>query len=343
MHVFEAIPMAALLLGKDSRIRAANNDFRELFSIDDKIKDRHFSEVVPDDAFREMVEEVLGGKAGRTENRLRLNNGIDLRVVIKRAGAVSPGWILVLMEELPENMWLEEKFLQAEKLFAMGQLATCITHEIGNPLGIMKSTMRFLNDHLARMGDDMAMYSRVVMENIDRMDELLKDISEFSRPRKELSIHHDIRVSLSQTLRFVEKECEGHGVAIETHFEDGLPMVSCNPHRLKQVFLNLVKNAIEAMPGGGTISTAAKKADLDGKDAVLVEFKDSGIGISEKDMKTIFKPFHTTKCNGNGLGLFIVRNIVREHNGRIAVTSKEGVGTTVSILLPPDGRKDENA
>lgn len=342
-HVFEAIPMAALLLGSEFRIQAANSDFMDLFSIDEEILNRPFSEIVPDDTLKGMMEDVLGGAVGRRESRLRLNNGIDLRVVMKSATSVTPDGIIVLMEELSERMWLEEKFLQAEKLFAMGQLATCITHEIGNPLGIMKSTMRFLNDHLARMGGDLTMYSQVVMENIDRMHELLKDISEFSRPRKEQIVFHDICSSLSQILHFVEKECEGHGVVIEASIEDNLPIVCCNPHRLKQVFLNLVKNAIEAMPNGGKFSVAAKKVDLDGKDAVLVAVTDSGIGISEKDMKTIFKPFHTTKCNGNGLGLFIVRNIVREHNGRITVTSTEGVGTTVSILLPADGRKDENA
>lgn len=343
-HLFDAIPMAALLIGRDLRIRAANGGFQELFSLNEEILNRPIYEIVPDGAFREQVEEVMEGEEGRRESRLHLGSGIDLRVVMKSAFP-SMGGVLILMEELSERIWLEEKFLQAEKLFAMGQLATCITHEVGNPLGIIKSTMRFLNDHLASMGGELNMYSQVVMENIDRMHDLLKDIAQFSRPGKEQVISCDIRGSLLQTLRFVEKECEGRDVVMETSFEDGFPMVCCNPHRLKQVFLNLIKNAIEAMPRGGRLSVTAKRVatDLEGKDAVLLKFTDNGIGISREAMKAIFKPFHTTKSNGNGLGLFIVRNIVREYNGRIEVSSSEGVGTTVSILLPVDGRKYENA
>lgn len=344
-HFLEAIPMAALLLGRDFRIRAANRDFRELFSIDEEILNRPFHELIPNDPLTEMIGELLGSEEGRRECRLRLNSGIDLRVVMKRARAVSVDGVLLIMEELSERIWLEEKFLQAEKLFAMGQLATCITHEIGNPLGIMKSTMRFLDDHLASMGGDLNMYSQVVMENIDRMHDLLKDVAKFSRPGKEQVVFCDIRNSLSQTLRFMEKECEGHDVGIEASVADDLPMVCCNPHRLKQVFLNLMKNAIEAMPTGGRLSVTAKRVTMDpeGKDAVLVKFADSGVGISREEMKALFKPFHTNKSNGNGLGLFIVRNIVREYNGKIEFNSNRGMGTTVSILLPVDGRRDDNA
>lgn len=345
LHMIEAIPMPALFLGSDLRVRAANGDFLGLFSSGEEVLDRPICEIIPDGNFREHVEEIMRSEGGKGERKLRLDSGIDLRVVMKKTPASSPDGVIILMEELSETIWLEDKFLQAEKLFAMGQLATCITHEIGNPLGIMKSTMLFLEDSLAKLDDELTAYSRVVIENIDRMHELLKDIAEFSRPRKEQLVFHDIRDSLSQTLHFIEKECEGHGVAIEKAFEEDLPLVCCNPQRLKQVFLNLLKNAIEAMPGGGRLSVTVERVagELEGKEAILVKVADNGVGISEEDLKTIFKPLHTTKSNGNGLGLFIVRNIVREHNGRIEVSSRKSAGTTVSILLPVDGRKYENA
>lgn len=342
-HLIDTIPMAALFLDRDLYIKAANGDFYALFTLDKEILNRPVHEIVPDDALKEQVEEVMVG-GGRKESRLLLPSGLELRVVMKRAPLSTDG-VVILMEELSERIWLEEKFLQAEKLFAMGQLATCITHEVGNPLGIMKSTMRFLSDHLAGMGDDLNTYGQVMMENIDRMHDLLKDIAQFAKPGKEQVVFCDIRNSLLDTLRFVEKECEGHGVAMEISFEDDLPMLCCNPNRVKQVFLNLVKNAIEAMPNGGRLSVTANvvAADIEGNDAVLLKFTDNGVGISIEDMKTLFKPFHTTKSSGNGLGLFIVRSIVREYNGRIEVNSIKGVGTTVSILLPVEGGREENA
>lgn len=344
-RLLDAIPMATLFLGSDLRIRAANGELQALFSSGEAMLNRPISEFVSDDAFLDQVEELLRYDGGKCERKLRLDNGTDLRAVMMRVRASSLDGVIILMEELSDRIWLEDNFLQAEKLFAMGQLATCITHEIGNPLGIMKSNMLFLNDSLAKLDDELTVYSQLVIENIDRMHELLKDIAEFSRPRKEQSVFHDIRTSLSQTLHFIEKECEGHGVVIEKTFEDTLPLICCNPQRLKQVFLNLFKNSIEAMPAGGRLSVTAERVAMnqEGKDSVLVKVADTGVGISEEELRRIFKPFHTTKGNGNGLGLFIVRNIVREHNGRIEVNSRKCAGTTVSLLLPVDGRKYENA
>ncbi len=338
--IFKEIPIAILLLGKDYRILKTNNAFYGLLGINGAVDGRPFGEVITDDVVQQQVGELLRQESGRREVELCLDSRGGgrriLKVVITRISRPSADGVLILMDDLSERIRSEEQLLQMEKIFAVDQLAAGIVHEIGNPLGIMKSTMSFLNDRLSKRGDELTTYTQVLMENVDRIHELLKDLSGFSRPQSDQFSLHDISKCLSQMVNFIERECEKQGVVIETSFENGLPPVYCNPHRLKQVFLNLFKNAIEAMPDGGRLSIKAGMASqaLREKEMLRVEIMDTGNGILEEELNSIFKPFYTTKREGSGLGLFITRSIIMKHNGRITVRSRKGKGTVFTILLP---------
>lgn len=338
--IFKEIPIAVLLLGKDYRILKTNNAFYGLFGINGAVDGRPLGEVITDDAVQQQVGELLRQESGRREIELCLDSRGSsrktLKVVMTRIKRPSADGLLILMEDLSERIISEEQLLQTEKIFTVDQLAAGIVHEIGNPLGIMKSTMSFLNDRLSKRGDELTTYTQVLMENVDRIHGLLKDLSGFSRPENGQFSLHDISKCLSQMINFIEKECEKQGVVVETSFEKGLPPVYCNPHRLKQVFLNLFKNAIEAMPVGGRLSIKAGMASqkLREKEMLRVEIMDTGYGILEEDLNSIFKPFYTTKKEGSGLGLFITRSIIKEHNGKITVRSGKGEGATFTILLP---------
>lgn len=348
--IFKDIPVAVLLLGKDYRILKTNNAFYELFGINGEVDGRHLGEVITDDAVRRQVGELLRQESGRREVELCLDSRGSsrktLKVVMTRIKRPSADGVLILIDDLSERIISEEQLLQTEKIFTVDQLAAGIVHEIGNPLGIMKSTMSFLNDRLSKRGDELTTYTQVLMENVDRIHGLLKDLSGFSRPQSDQFSLHDISKCLSQMVNFIEKECEKQGVVIETSFENGLPPVYCNPHRLKQVFLNLFKNAIEAMPDGGRLSIKAGMASLPPQspsyqggakgwvEMLQVEIMDTGNGILEEELNSIFKPFYTTKMDGSGLGLFITRSIIMKHNGRITVRSRKGKGAVFTILLP---------
>ena len=356
--IFKEIPIAILLLGKDYRILKTNNAFYGLLGINGAVDGRPFGEVITDDVVQQQVGELLRQESGRREVELCLDSRGGgrriLKVVMTRISRPSADGVLILIDDLSERIRSEEQLLQMEKIFAVDQLAAGIVHEIGNPLGIMKSTMSFLNDRLSKRGDELTTYTQVLMENVDRIHELLKDLSGFSRPQSDQFSLHDISKCLSQMVNFIERECEKQGVVIETSFENGLPPVYCNPHRLKLVFLNLFKNAIEAMPDGGRLSikagsvkgtvprfTGVSKANAVesglspiSKEMLRVEIMDTGNGILEEELNSIFKPFYTTKREGSGLGLFITRSIIMKHNGRITVRSRKGKGTVFSILLP---------
>ena len=332
--IFKEIPIAILLLGKDYRILKTNSAFYGLLGINGALEGRPFGEVITDDAVQQQVGELLRQESGRREVELCVDSreGVrkTLKVVMTRIKRPSADGVLILMDDFSERIRSEEQLLQMEKIFAVDQLAAGIVHEIGNPLGIMKSTMSFLNDRLSKRGDDLTTYTQVLMENLERIHGLLKDLSGFSRAQSDQFSLHDISKCLSQMVNFIERECEKQNVVIETSFENGLPPVYCNPHRLKQVFLNLFKNAIEAMPDGGRLSIKAGRE----KEMLRVEIMDTGNGILEEELNSIFKPFYTTKMDGSGLGLFITKSIIMKHNGRITVRSRKGKGAVFTILLP---------
>ncbi len=345
--IFKEIPIAILLLGKDYRILKTNNAFYGLLGINGAVDGRPLGEVIPDDVVQQQVGELLRRESGRREVELCVDSRGGgrkiLKVVMTRINRPSADGVLILMDDLSEWIKSEEQMIQMEKIFVVDQLAAGIVHEIGNPLGIMKSTMSFLNDRLSKRGDELTTYTQVLMENVDRIHGLLKDLSGFSRPQSDQFSLNDISECVSPMLRFIEKECKKQGVVIETSFENGLQPVYCNPHRLKQVLLNLFKNAIEAMPDGGRLSITVGRVNgtvpgLTGtpisSEMLQVEVMDTGNGILEEDLNSIFKPFYTTKREGSGLGLFITRNIIRKHNGRITVRSRKGKGTAFTILLP---------
>lgn len=335
--IFEDLPTAIIILDRELRIKTANGAFYDLLGFSEKIEGMPVLKLLPDSALQKQAEDIIRLDDGRREMEIYLPTNSDrkiLKVVMKRVKRPAIDGVIILVEDVSERAALEEHLLHAEKHFAMGQLAASLIHEIGNPLGIMKSTMSFLHNHLTKMGEEVKVHFQVVLENMDRMHELLKDLSEFSKPKRDRFGFYDISSCVSQTVRFVEKECERGGIGIETSFEKGLPTVYCNPHRLKQVLLNLVKNAMEAMPKGGELSIAARRTMSPDGQKMMIEVADTGTGVSEGDLKNIFRPFYTTKKDGTGLGLFITRNIILEHDGAINVRSRKGFGTTFSVALP---------
>ncbi|MBI4639620.1 MAG: GHKL domain-containing protein, partial [Candidatus Tectomicrobia bacterium] len=174
------------------------------------------------------------------------------------------------------------------------------------------------------------------LDNVNEMHRLLKSLSEFSGPERPHLEYLDIHQSLSQVLAFVVKEAEGRKVKIETDFRESLP-ISADHKKLKQVFLNFFKNALEAMPEGGRLSVKTRLASGDfseKKSGMTIQISDTGVGIAQEEIDFIFRPFYSTKKGGTGLGLSFCQRIIEEHGGEITVDSQIGRGTTFTILLP---------
>jgi signal transduction histidine kinase len=248
----------------------------------------------------------------------------------------SVGIFTDLRPRLTMEKRLQETHLQlvsSEKMASLGKLAAGIAHEINNPLGgilIYSSLMmEDLSDDDPRRGD----LARIVQE-AGRCKEIVKSLLEFARQSEPKMEPTDINRAINDGLFFLVNQALFHNIRIVKKFDSFLPFVQANAGQLKQVFMNIIVNAAEAMHGNGTLAIATSRAP--DRKAVSVEFTDTGEGIPSENLTRIFDPFFTTKevGKGTGLGLATSYGIIEDHGGKIGVKSQVGQGTTFMIELP---------
>jgi signal transduction histidine kinase len=229
----------------------------------------------------------------------------------------------------------------AEKLAAVGKLAASVAHEIRNPLIAVKL---WLTSIQKKKSDDEELCRNLGMmsDEITRLDGLVRDFLEFSRPRA-LNIEPiQISALLDETLDLVGHRYEGGQINLVRKYSAEIPPIMGDWKQLKQIFINLMNNAAEAMPEGGEIRVLASYVhDIDARPMVLVRVQDTGSGIAENIQQRLFEPFFTTKECGTGLGLCIAAGIMTRHGGRLVLESSNERGTTFAVWIPAvDGKQD---
>ena len=245
---------------------------------------------------------------------------------------------LLLLEDISARVQLEEQLVESEKLAAMGILAQSMAHELGNPLSVMTSTLQYVRERLEQSGSPpLTEAIDTLMESVKQMHALLLDLSGFTgtqRPRFEAT---DLRRALSQVLALIQHEAAQHNIQLCRQFAEHLPECQVDAREDKQLCLNLLKNAIEAMPAGGQLSVTldlVPKGALESEEAIRIEITDTGAGMSDSEVRSIFRPFYSTKPKGTGLGLPFCRRVVEEHGGEIMVRTQLGEGSTFVVTLP---------
>lgn len=229
---------------------------------------------------------------------------------------------------------------QVAKLAAVGELAACIAHELNNPLATVSLKLESL---LAGFAEGTETHREIVIceQEVERMGGLVAGLLSFSRKNNRSTSTIDVRQEINQTLVLIEHHLRLKGIVVEREFPDELPMIIADRQGLRQVYLNLFTNAIDAMEQGGTLTISLRAYDTGESDkkTVTIEISDTGIGIQPDNMQKIQDAFFTTKPEGKGtgLGLAICRRIVKEHGGTMAIESTEGKGTKVLITLPAGG------
>jgi len=297
-------------------------------------------------ASRELVQEMLRtvDEAGdHFETRHRRKDGTLYDVEISTNGAVVAGQKLVfcVCRDITERKQAEEalkaaqeKLIRSEKLAVIGQLASGVSHELRNPLGAIKNAVLYVRRKIAK-GELSASEPKVLQfldiidEEVDSANKVITDLLSFSRVAKPT-------VSLVNAGSIIKGALDHvaipKNVKVVTEADPDLPMVMVDGAQIQQVFINVILNALEAMPEGGRLEIRARSKE----GLVTVEFTDSGGGISKSVMGKIFDPLFTTKPRGVGLGLAMSKSIMERHGGDIVVRSKEGKGTTFTIYLPTE-------
>jgi signal transduction histidine kinase len=234
----------------------------------------------------------------------------------------------------------ETQLRRADRLSALGQLSAGLAHEIRNPLGAVKGAVEILQDDYPT-GHPKAEFYAIILKEVDRLNEVVTNFLSFARPVSLTFVRVDVHKVLSDLEGLISAQARAHQVQVFVSFHGGPALVLADEALLKQAFLNIMLNAVEAMPGGGDLSISTRSIDAaePGPGAgsarwLEVVFDDTGLGIAEQDLGRIFDPFFTTKKDGTGLGLAITYRIIENHRGSIRVISQSGRGTTFVVLLP---------
>lgn len=232
-----------------------------------------------------------------------------------------------LRQQADQILEVEEQLRRADRLSALGELSAELAHEIRNPLGSIRGTAEILQDGIDPT-DRRYEFAQILLREVNRLNGVVEDFLQFARPGRSEQGHFDPEDVLRDVFTLVQRQARKNGVALELTGE--AEAVGGDGEQLKQAFLNLVLNAIQAMPGGGRLSVTMQREN----DQFALRFSDNGPGISAKNLERIFTPFFTTRSDGIGLGLAITQRIVRKNGGELAVSSQVGEGTTFVLRLP---------
>lgn len=238
---------------------------------------------------------------------------------------------LLILRDKTELHRLKAEMEQNKRLAAIGRLAAGVAHEIRNPLSSLKGYAVFFKEVFDHDSENFTIADTMTKE-VDRLDRVISELVELAKPVAVSGNPVNIQEFVLETSQLISYEPDAKNIDLKTRFEPDLPMIHADADRLKQVLLNLYLNAIQAMDGTGTLDVAVQKTSDNSGLTICVS--DTGKGMTQEELASIFEPYFTTKLSGTGLGLSIVHNIIQAHKGKIRADSKPGEGTVFTITLP---------
>ena len=239
----------------------------------------------------------------------------------------------IIEKRAQERLKLIERLNRAEHLSTLGEMVAGISHEIRNPLGIIKSSSELLKKKMAQF-DPSSSIPDIIIEESVRLNNIITDFLNFAKPKSPNLSACYIEDILEKNITFLTSQIKQEGYTIEKHYDENLPEIVADTDMLYQAFLNILINAMQAMPGGGVIHVNIHSANH----SVTIVIEDEGEGIAEDLIEKIWDPFFTTKAKGTVLGLGIVKNIIESHEGSISIINKPDTGSRVTISLPVNQR-----
>jgi PAS domain S-box-containing protein len=344
--IFEGSGIGIAVLDMDGRVEESNPALQELLGCSAKelrgklLTDfSHPDDVIADETFyKELMAQKKGVGRYRAERCYVRRDGrlcwASVTASLVRVHRRKPQFVIVMMEDITERRRAQEALIQSEKLAITGQLAASLAHEINNPMQSVIGCLGLAQESLeAGDEEDVRELLQIAAEELDRAAKTVADLRDLNQPSSpEDREPADVNLQLEHVLMLTRKQCQERGVEVEWRPAEDLPALKLVPDRMQQVFLNLLLNALDAMPDGGRLRVST---GCTGEQAqVWIAFADTGRGIAPDALPHVFDPFYTTKSEGLGLGLYITRNIVEEHGGRIEVESLLGEGTTFTVWLP---------
>jgi two-component system nitrogen regulation sensor histidine kinase GlnL len=327
-------PAAEALLGRSAR-RTVGRALKEVFPPDTSLV-RHLTDTLATGESRSESEAIIEDGGGRP-----VRVSVVTAPLAVRSGDAEAA--VAVIRDMTRLHQLESEVRRGETLAAAGQIAMGLAHEIRNPLGAIRGAVQLMRRELgddARLGE----YTDVLLKEVDRVNRIIEMLLDIGRPVTLRPVPLNVHQLLERVALLSEEMAGQRAVQIVRRYDPSLPPILADEDRILQVFHNLVRNAVEAMAGGGRLTLVTRlsmnplfaKVDLGRGQRTMAEIQvmDDGEGIPEATRARLFTPFFTTKEKGLGLGLALCHRIVEEHRGAIQIVSEAGKGTAVSCFLP---------
>jgi len=344
--IFQTIQEGLVVIDNDGRLLYANHAAEQLAGFDfERTKGRSIMRVLRDWDWEHLLEVPASdsGWARMVTREIEItypeHRFISVYAMpLNEDGFVEKG-VLVILRDVTRDRKQEASTLESERFNAVKLLAAGVAHEIGNPLNALNIHLQLLARELQDLPDGtrepLADLVGVARIEVERLDTIIRQFLRALRPTQPVMQTEQVTDVLQETLALLKTEFENRRIAVSVDIVDTIPTVQLDRSQIKQVFFNLIKNALEAMPDGGTLRIEVSAGDV----YVDIAFIDTGKGIAPEELQRVFEPYRTSKQTGSGLGLMIVQRIVDEHGGEIELASKPDVGTCFKVRLPRSERR----
>lgn len=336
-NVFEALQEGLIILDPEGKIMFLNRAACQFFGLD------------PSNALGEQIASKIQGIENVSLKGSKQSVSRDIEVFYPEHRRLNfylspiddpknhelPLGHVMLIRDTTSTYAETQENIESERLNALTLLAAGVAHEIGNPLNSLDIHLQLIERKIKKLAPSarkgLSDHMHTARQEIQRLDTILKQFLSAVRPTTPRREVRDLNTVLRQTLSLLEPEIGSRGIKVNLHLSDDLPQALIDPDQFQQVFYNLLRNAYQAIPGdGGLIEINTRSTETD----FLISISDNGTGIPPENMGSLFEPYRTTKSSGTGLGLLIVRRIIREHGGEIEIQSQPDQGSVILIHLP---------
>jgi signal transduction histidine kinase len=338
--VFNAVEEGILVVDRRLKIRYHNKAARDLLGLPEDLSNIHLSQFLRGIDWRRILvqDEEEWTKMSRQEVEIMYPRHSYLQFYLVPHEEDS-GFATVILRDITESRQRTMKELESETVQFVSMLAGGVAHEIGNPLNSLYLNLQLLErnfrdeDEFDR--DEAKEMVHACRSEVERLDNIINQFLHAIRPGSPEMVPTDIKQLLIETLTFMRQEIENRNVNVECDWPEFLPIITGDAAQLKQAFYNILKNAVQAMPEGGRIELVCSYDE----DYLILEFADTGRGLSADQLHRMFDPFKSFREGGSGLGMMIIQRILREHGAEMSIESREGAGTSIIIKFPRPGKR----
>jgi two-component system, sporulation sensor kinase E len=335
--ILSSVTAGVLTVGPDTSVATLNPAAERILGVGEAVIVAHPLETAfkDDGGLGADVRKVLESRSPRTLRDVTLvttaGKVVHAQVSVSRMRDIGGRKLgaVVTIEDVSDVKALTEQLIRADRLAALGELTAGVAHEVRNPLGIIRASVQLMEDAECNT-ERVSEAAQVIKQEIDRLDRVIKALLDFGRPAAPTMRPVAVAQVLADVALFSHTFAKRARVDVVESYDPEVPDVMADPEQLKQVFVNLISNAVQAMPDGGTLTIETGHEN----GFVFVRFSDTGAGIPPDWLGKVFDPFVSMRDDGTGLGLTIVHRIVDDHDGHMEVASEPGVGTAFTVWLP---------